>query len=430
MDKLALNIFNKIQEFYKSISTDNSLSTIIGDLLSIFDVIPNIKYVSLFRLNKDNFEFYHSRTKPSEFENEVIQNYDYLVEKGLIGKALSTLEPSNNFYDEDKEKYLIIPLIDTSGICGLIIIKAMQKFINDDDCNFFILFGHNIGYIIENIELNQKFKKNQELLDQQVAYRTMKLVESQKEMADKFESLRSNLSMSIPHEVRTPINQILGFSDFLLKYYETTEIEDAHEMLRDINSSAKRLKELFENYLYYANLSIISTNVYEIMNLQQKVTPSIQTIIFDILSYKAELYNRVDDFKVEEVDDMAVAISEEFIKKAFSELIDNALKYSEPKTEIQISCKKVKDENISSDGVCEIKITDHGRGMTKEQIENIDAYMQFDRKVYEQQGSGLGLSIVQRIIDLHNGYFKIDSEPGKYTTVSIKIPISKKMEAI
>lgn len=427
MKELAAYIFSNIKEFNKSLSLDKSISNIIENILGILKNIPNIRYLSLFRLNKENFEFYHSRTLPEEYEQDVIQKYDYLVENGIIGKALSSLVVSNNF-DKVNEKFLVMPIIDSNGISGLMIINVQETLFENDECQMLTIFGYYFGYLLENVALTENIRKNKELLDQQVAYRTMKLVESQKEMAEKFESLRSNLSMSIPHEVRTPINQILGFSDFLLKYYETTEIEEAHEMLRDIHSSAKRLKELFENYLFYANLSIISTNVYEIMNLQQKVTPSIQTIIFDVLAYKSEIYNRTDDIKVDNIEDMAVAIGEEYIKKVISEIIDNALKYSEPNTEVEIVSKKVIDQNISSEEVCEIRVTDHGRGMTKEQIENIDAYMQFDRKVYEQQGSGLGLSIVQRIVDLHNGFFKIESEPGEYTTVIVRIPISNKLK--
>ena len=70
-----------------------------------------------------------------------------------------------------------------------------------------------------------------------------------------------------------------------------------------------------------------------------------------------------------------------------------------------------------------ISFIDHGRGMTPEQITTIDAYIQFERFKYEQQGLGLGLAIVRRLVNLHNGELTIESEYGKYTKFTIKLKV-------
>ena len=75
-----------------------------------------------------------------------------------------------------------------------------------------------------------------------------------------------------------------------------------------------------------------------------------------------------------------------------------------------------------------LSVTDLGRGMSKKQIEQIGAYTQFGRDRYEQQGSGLGLSIAVKIVDLHNGDFSIISELDNYTTVVIKLPVATNFE--
>jgi signal transduction histidine kinase len=77
----------------------------------------------------------------------------------------------------------------------------------------------------------------------------------------------------------------------------------------------------------------------------------------------------------------------------------------------------------SDDQFLTLVVSDRGRGMNKEQINAIGAYMQFDRWLYEQQGSGLGLTIVKRLIQLHGGEFSIDSALDEGTTVTLSLPV-------
>jgi signal transduction histidine kinase len=70
-----------------------------------------------------------------------------------------------------------------------------------------------------------------------------------------------------------------------------------------------------------------------------------------------------------------------------------------------------------------MRISDEGRGLTQEQMVSIGAYMQFERKVYEQQGSGLGLTVAKRLAELHGGFLKLESEYGRGTTVTVTLPL-------
>ncbi len=69
-------------------------------------------------------------------------------------------------------------------------------------------------------------------------------------------------------------------------------------------------------------------------------------------------------------------------------------------------------------------VIDHGRGMSGEQIGSMGAYVQFNRNVYEQQGSGLGLTVAKQLIEVHGGSLSIQSDIGQGTTVTVRLPLA------
>ena len=75
-----------------------------------------------------------------------------------------------------------------------------------------------------------------------------------------------------------------------------------------------------------------------------------------------------------------------------------------------------------SDNAVTLLVSDTGRGFSTEHISKVGAYMQFDRKLHEQQGLGLGLTIVRRLTEIHGGTLTIQSEKGTGTVVSVKFP--------
>jgi signal transduction histidine kinase len=96
--------------------------------------------------------------------------------------------------------------------------------------------------------------------------------------------------------------------------------------------------------------------------------------------------------------------------------MDNALKFSSLNSNITLKTKKIND-------ICEITIIDSGRGMADTQISKIDAFKQFDRNIYEQQGNGLGLIIVKELTELNNGIFKIESQEKLGTKITLEFPV-------
>ena len=108
-------------------------------------------------------------------------------------------------------------------------------------------------------------------------------------------------------------------------------------------------------------------------------------------------------------------MSEDYLAKIVDELVQNAFKFSDPGKRVSVTLSG------SPNGVV-LSVTDQGRGFSTEHITKVGAYMQFDRKIQEQQGLGLGLVIARRLTELHGGTLSIQSERGTITTVAVKLP--------
>ena len=96
--------------------------------------------------------------------------------------------------------------------------------------------------------------------------------------------------------------------------------------------------------------------------------------------------------------------------------------FSKPGTTVCVALSETPEAAILS-------VDDRGRGFSTEHITKVGAYMQFDRKLHEQQGLGLGLSIARRFTELHGGTLAIQSEKGAGTTVTVRLPKAESVEA-
>jgi signal transduction histidine kinase len=231
----------------------------------------------------------------------------------------------------------------------------------------------------------------------------------------RLENLRDSIILSLPHELRTPLTSILGFSDILVTDAYIMEPSRIAELAQYINNAALRLYRLIENYLFYAQLEILLTNTARIEAVRRVHTSDPGVFIQDQALQKAQQVGREADLLIGELDTATITIAEEYVKKIVEELVDNALKFSEAGTTVHVSARA--DSNVYV--IC---VTDQGRGMTPAQIARIGAYMQFDRHVFEQQGSGLGLIITRRLVELHGGVLTIESVLNRQTAVYVTLP--------
>ncbi|MCS6808180.1 MAG: response regulator [Bacteroidota bacterium] len=268
--------------------------------------------------------------------------------------------------------------------------------------------GMNLGaddYIPKPFRVSELLASIKARLDKQ---RTMQEVAE-----EKLAMLRASISLALPHEFLTPLSGILGLSELLLSSYDLLSREEIMEMLTHLHASARRIHHLVQNFLLYARL--ISEADAIRMRLEHEITPSPSDIVRDVVEAKAQEESREGDIVMAMAQDVIpVAMSSSYLTKIAEEIVDNALKYSLSGTIVSIRTQYTERMFV-------IEVHNTGRTLTPEQIAAIGAYTQFDRQIYEQQGSGLGLSIVKKLTELHNGYFSLQSADGQ-TTVRIHIP--------
>jgi len=231
----------------------------------------------------------------------------------------------------------------------------------------------------------------------------------------KLDELRSRMSTAIPHELRTPLNGILGFADIMRKDYNNLQPQEIAKMSERIYRNGRRLLRLVENYLIYAQIGTQQTDKRQ-QELLLHSSTDVANIIEELAREKALESNRVDDLDLHLVPG-SVAISSQYFAKIVEEIGDNAFRYSTKGTPVYFG-------TVTEGNSLMMVVIDRGRGMTAEQIENIGAYVQFNRKQYEQQGSGLGLTVAKQLIEMHAGSLSIQSDFGHGTTVTIRLPLS------
>ena len=226
------------------------------------------------------------------------------------------------------------------------------------------------------------------------------------------QELTGNLVLSLSQELNTPVNGISSIIELLkvnIKNMDTVEVQ----LLLDLaDQSAHRLEDVTNQFLLYLEL--------ELASLQPQSTPIEETYlpvatIQARLKSQAAKVNRKDDL-VFDLQEIGVRLSKRYFLAILQALVDNALKFSQTGSKITIQSQVI-------NGMLEISVHDQGRGMTKQQIAKVGAFMQFERQNQEQSGTGLGLAIIKKIIEGAKGKLTITSIYGKETTVNVSVPI-------
>lgn len=239
----------------------------------------------------------------------------------------------------------------------------------------------------------------------------------QSEYKQRLSELEQSLTYALPHEFRTALNGILGAATYLQVFADRLTPEELRELSEDIRTSARRLLRLTENFLLYARTDFLANAPELVEQLRQFTTDEPSVILQDVALMKAEEYNRATDLRFSLTAlNLRLAMPSEHFAKIAEELLDNALKFSPPGSPVSIHTWRAENYFWA-------EIRDRGPGIPPELPQRIRAYYQPGRLLHEQQGVGLGLTLVKRLVELYGGTFEIESPSDGGTRVVFGLPL-------
>lgn len=253
--------------------------------------------------------------------------------------------------------------------------------------------------------------KADELLEA-VAVRIERRKKLLQEIEGKTRLLKQKLSSLQNHEVNTPLNGILGFSEMLLENLNELSEKDTVDMLKIIQRSGQRLDRVFKKYKFYEEIQGGTDALYISYKGPSVKTPS--KIVYETAILKSEEYFREKDLKISCASKSELHIQEELFSFLVYEIIDNCFKFSAAGDAVEVSCVTEEEWFI-------MRFRDDGRGMSDDEINSIDAYKQFKRSIFEQQGVGLGLYLCKKIISNENGFIRIEKSEEKGLQIEVKL---------
>lgn len=232
-----------------------------------------------------------------------------------------------------------------------------------------------------------------------------------KERAEKSDKLKSAFLANISHEIRTPMNSIMGFTELLET--ETNE-ETKNQYLQTIQKNGQILLQLLTDLM---DLSKIEAGVLTIKNIPFGVTELFKDLhkIYSKDLLKRGKKNILLEYELPD-DEIFVYSDPHRIKQVLCNLLSNAVKFTEKGT-IKFSCQKAGNDLIFS-------VVDTGTGIPEEDQKKIfERFTKFNYKSLNSEGSGIGLSIVERIVTVLNGKIWVKSVVGEGSCFSFSIPV-------
>ena len=225
----------------------------------------------------------------------------------------------------------------------------------------------------------------------------------------KFQQLKSDFVANVSHELRTPLQSIKMGLETFENNSELKKNSEVTNLLPVMTSQSERMENLIRDLLSLSKIE-----------LQEHIRPTHEIDLTELIEYVIKTYEKLvsrNNIKLNfhKVDNFRIIGDRDKLIEIFTNLIDNAIKYSDKNKEVSITFKKEGDLNI-------VSVSDQGIGIPKESIHRItERFFTVDpSKSRSVGGTGLGLAIVKHLVSQHRAEMDINSVENQGTTIDIK----------
>ena len=225
--------------------------------------------------------------------------------------------------------------------------------------------------------------------------------------------------VNISHELKTPLNVIFSTAQLFDLYCKSGLLEDKKDSIikyiESIKQNSYRLSKLINNLV---DLSKIEAGFFKLNLSNNNIVKVVEEIVMSVTTYtESKGLNIIFDTDIEE---KIISCDTEKIERIVLNLISNAIKFSDEGDEIFVD---IKDKNK----FVEISVIDNGIGIEGKYLDMIfDRFKQVDKSLSRNtEGTGVGLSLVKSIVELHGGSIYVESEFGEGSKFTIMMPSGK-----
>ncbi|MBC1937506.1 two-component sensor histidine kinase [Listeria grandensis] len=300
--------------------------------------------------------------------------------------------------------------IAAGGLTLMVIIGfILSRYFFRHERAYFKIFGAVLEEIGRgNFQISEQLRPLQRMDDGNIRD-TVLQVEKMAEQLGEMETLRQDFIANVSHEIQSPLTSISGFTKLLQD--NNLDSEKRTHYLEIIQAETNRLSKISENLL---KLTALEKNDYQLHSTEFRLDYQIRDLI---LTTEPQWQSKHIDVIVE-LEPTKFYGDESLLYQIWQNLFHNAIKFTPESGTIQVSLTQNKQQQT------QVTIQDSGIGISKaDQLRIFERFYKADiSRQAKIGGSGLGLSIVKRIADLHGMTIQVDSSEDKGTTITLQIP--------
>ncbi len=306
-----------------------------------------------------------------------------------------------NLIKQGLVSYLHIPLVMHGDFFGSINFgSSIKNFFTSAQVSIMFDIAKQITIAIQQMHLTKEIARHAEDLESKVEERTEQLKNVNKEL--------ESFSYSVAHDLRSPLRTIDGFANILLEDHASQLDEEGKKKLEVIKSSASKMDTLIKELLDLAKL-----NPYSMKIKQLKMNDIISGVLDNALEPEIR---KLFDIQVEKLPNTLA--DQVLMQQTWQNLITNAIKFTMPK-----DIKKIIIGSYKRDNEVVFFIKDTGVGFDMRYVDKIFGPFQRLHRAQDFEGTGIGLAIVSKIIQRHNGTIWAESELDKGASFYFTLPL-------